>query len=162
MPTSHWVFSSVDSSSVGPFFSRNLDVVIPAGATMKRFILKGTRLTGKHSLADFEKVNVVYQNSTVDVIAGQYNGRSLYRTTRRVPMEVTALYDSTTLERIYTSYYSAGDQDLGFNVRTSYGTADGPGFTVRCQVSADKHGGAYAFPDLRFTFAFYALYFTLP
>lgn len=161
MPTSHWVFSSVDSSSVGPFFVRNLDVVIPAGATMKRFILKGTRLTGKHSLADFEKVNLIYQTSTVDVIAGQYNGRNLYRTTRSVPMEVAAVYDSATFERVYTSYYHAGDLELGFNVKCSFGTASGPGFTVRCQVSADKHGGAFAFPDLRYTFGFYALYFTL-
>lgn len=160
MPTSHWVFSSVDSSSVGPFYVRNLDVAVPAGATMKRFLLNNCSVTSRHSEEGFQQINMLYQQTTVEVISGQYNGRELYRQTVRVPMEIAAFFDSSNFQRIYSAYYYAGDRELGINEKCSYGTRDGPGFTVRCQVSGDKQAGGFNVPNVAYRFVFRVLYLT--
>lgn len=131
MPTAHWVLNTFDTNYSGQETFPNLDIPVPAGATMKRFVCLGTKLDGRSSGPGIQFIQPVWLHMTVSIIAGQYFGSTLFRTTRSVKVEAVGLYDSATLERIYTGYYHAGDNEFGFNQRCSYGTGNGPGFTVR-------------------------------
>lgn len=158
MPTSHWVNASFDVAFSAGFGVRQLDVNIPATATMKRFLLRGARVMATHSGIGFEPINTLFWTASVDIIAGQYSPRNIFKTSRAVPQNIVALYDVVTAQRVYTQYALACDNELSFNERTSYGTSGGPGMTVRCELSLNKHPGVYAFPDGRWTGEFRALY----
>ena len=70
-------------------------------------------------------------NQNVTIISGAYAPRILYESVRCIKSNTTGLYDYFTAQRVYTMYYNAGDEDLDFNQRCSYGSAAGATFTMR-------------------------------
>lgn len=129
---------------------------------MKRFLLEEAWIHGRHSGVGIDSVWPMVLRLGVDITAGAYSPRNIFQDSVLVPSEVVALYDTTTLERIYTQYATGGSKELGFNQKCSYGTNDGPGFTVTLQPHLVAQPGALANLDGHATFVFKALYFSYP
>lgn len=146
MTNAVWTTSSMDVGFIGFTVLPNRDIVIPPGATLKRFLIHQVGVYSNSEFDDYQQVNQLYMRQTVSITAGQYIGKELYRTNRRVPHVVTAFRDPIQILSYYTQIVGAGDQDLGANQKVSYGTADGPGFTIRLETSIQVRGPFIAFP----------------
>lgn len=133
MPTAVWRFASYDTG-FSPFqVMPNCDIVIPPTATLKRFLITETGVAAFHSGDNVNLMSSIFIHFTVKIISGQYSPRDLYHTRRRIPMIATSLEDPIHAERIHSQWCEAGDLELGVDQKCSYGTADGPGFTVRME-----------------------------
>jgi len=156
----HWLTGSVDSSyAAGGGAFPSLSVNIPAGATMKRFLTNGIQITGVSTGAAFDFVVPMFYGVQVDITAGAYSPRNIYKTTRMLPFQAVTLYDSTTAQRIYSNYVSGGDLECAINVKCSYGLASGPGFTVTLSSGIGHAIGALGVVTGRMAYAFHVLYF---
>lgn len=136
----------MDVGFVGTTTLPDRDIVIPATATLKRFIVHRTRVNATSEFDHYSQVNALTMNMTVEIVAGQYSPRMLYRTSRHVTHEVTAFRDPIQILSYYSQFVNAGDLELGINQKVSYGTSDGPGFTIRLASSISAIGPFQGFP----------------
>lgn len=162
MTTNHWVFGSRDTAWAGPTVFGVIDIVIPAGATLHRFLLKDVEINGTASGEGFHTCEAHYMLWSVDIVLGQYAPRKLYSTIRRIPQDLTALWETTTSKRIYTQHMNSGDVEHGFNVKCSYGKTGGAAFTVRLTSAIAVPAGTLGSANGRAQFSFWALYSTTP
>jgi hypothetical protein len=118
----HWEKPSV--SGAGGIFGTPIPPVsftIPAGGVLKKFVLINSLMLGEASHRDFDSVGTAgFRVSFFYQPAGMLP-RNIYSSSRRIPTSATALYDPLTAERIYTAYWSAGDNELGVDQQCSYG-----------------------------------------
>jgi hypothetical protein len=130
MTSYHWIGNSYD---VGFLTNPSLPAInlnVPAGATMRRFLTRAHEIyIIRHGLG-FEYGIPFAMGNFVSITAGQYAGRILYQDSRRIPSTTVVHDDPTSLIGFYTVYAFGGDSDISFNQKCAYGTADGPGFTV--------------------------------
>lgn len=164
MVTMHSVFSSYDNVgwTVGTSFP-NLDVAIPAGATLKRFIVSNQFYQGTTNGLVFSAIGNWGIRTEVAIVAGQYATRSLFLHRCALPQQVVGLYDNVALNRVYSSAICAGDQDLLIDQRVSFGTRSGPGFTIRCtNTIVGGLGFTGALANTGGTARFLCIYETLP
>lgn len=161
MGTYHWLNAGY-TLGFSPFqvLSPDLLLDIPAGSTLKRFILHDCNIGAFTSGTDVNRVCSLWANYTLDIISGQYAPRQLFHTTRAVPHQVVGFHDVLTAQRVYTVSAQAGDNELGFNQRCSYGTADGPGFRVRLRTLIGNHPVGFGFPPGTAEAVLSLLYFT--
>jgi hypothetical protein len=156
----HWTFAAYDTNGVGSSaVMPQLDLPIPAGATMKRFLTRGNLFLADDGGTAYDRVIQRYMTYDVDIVSGQYFPRNLYRTKRRIPLNAVALFDSLADGRVHTGRHAAGDLELGFNQKVSYGTADGGGFTVRLSSSMNRMPGSLELGNWKCTCEFRALYY---
>lgn len=157
MPTSIWHSASYDTGFSPWQVMPDCNITIGAGGTMKKFIVTGTSVSGFTSGTDVNRVCSLYMVFEIDIVAGQYSPRSIFRTMRRVPHQVVAFHDVLTAQRVYTVSAQGNDLELGFNQRCSYGTSDGPGMTVRCRTLIANYPIGFGFPPGRANMTFKAL-----
>lgn len=160
MPTSHWVFTSIDDTYAGDTVLANMDIAIPATATLHRFLVRGVRITGFSQGNNPNRVVPLSLVMTVDIVSGAYSPRNIFRTSRAIPMYVTAVQTSISPDKEYTQYVLAGDNECSINEKTAYGTSSGPGFTMRLKPSIVAPPGSLPFPVGRVAIEFRALYST--
>lgn len=155
----HWLSGSYDTTGLGGANLPAITATIPAGATMKRFLSRGIVISGVSTGTAYTFIVPIYFSSSVDIVAGAYSGRNIYKTYRRIPFQTVALYDSATLQRIYTAYHLACDLECAINEKCDYGLASGPGFDVRMSNTIFTPPGSLAVTTWRATCEFRVLYY---
>jgi len=162
--TNHWVESSYDGVgwTVGTVFP-NRDLVVPAGATMKRFVVTNNDYQATTNGAGLAAVGNFALRQSVDIVSGAYAPRRLLLRRCPIPKQVVGLYDPVSANRIYSELLHGGDNEFEINEKTSYGLRSGPTFTVRLSTQIT---GGLGFTGLlsntNATVLFRVLYETLP
>lgn len=132
MVTNHWVNSSFDNFSWTTGTSLpNRDIVIPAGATLKRFVVSGTHMLGSTNGVNLAAVGTFYIQQTVSITTAPYAGHILFQRQEIIPFELVGLYDPVSGGRIYSQLFAGADMFFGINERTAFGKRSGAAFTVR-------------------------------
>lgn len=162
MVTAHWTGGAFDLSFSNPGIIAPIDVVVPAGATVKRFLTRDTQCDLIRTGVGFEYASGFYSGAVVQIIAGEYSGRVVYQTARALDCDVTALYDNATLQRVYTCVARAADRELAINQKCSYGTAGGPGMTWRFTTGVSNMRGITLPFSGHYVLTFRLLYYTNP
>lgn len=131
MVTNHWVSSSSDTGWVpgATFTTRN--IAVPAGATMKRFVVRAHVIQGTTNGANLGAVGNFYCTQDVTIVSGDYATRNLYHQDVAIEAQLAGLYDVASGARIYSQLLNCGDERFLIDQRCSYGKRDGAGFTVR-------------------------------
>lgn len=162
MTTSHWLRGGHDGTwNINAAFTPT-SLVIPAGATLKRFQVNEFVIEGITTSGAYNGVSPLHCTYSIMVTAGQYNGRRLFSTSRRVPVEFTAIAAGIPVTQAYFAYVSAGDNELGCDQPCSYGTAAGPGFTITMTLGVFGVSGAGGGMSGHVQYTFAALYLTTP
>lgn len=155
----HWLAPGFDFGGTGANqVFPDLDAVIPAGATLKRFLLRNCHFYCNDGGDAFNKLIQRYITFDVNIVAGQYSPRQLYKTSRTIPFEVAAFHDVLTAQRLYSGYHHAGDLELAFNQRCAFGKNTGAAFTVRLSTSMNTYPGALNIGTFRLAVTFMLLY----
>lgn len=162
MSTAHWVQAGQDTvwnvnTAVTPS-----QVVIPAGATMKRFTLTEVSVNGVHTANAYNGVSPLRLTYSIDIVAGQYAPRRLFSTSRRVPVDFAAFTGGIPVVQAYFAWVSGGDNELGCDQAVSYGTAAGPGFTVKITLGVFGANGTLTAMTGGIKYNLRALYLTTP
>jgi hypothetical protein len=157
----HWVQAGFQTSWSGTTVLPAADVVIPAGATMKRFVVSNFAITGKTVGSNQDTLQPIYCDEQVKITTNPYLNHILYDTTRMVPVQSlsTMVTELGIGYRIYTQIVSAGDLELGINEKTSYGKIGGAAFTVRFQASIFPKGPTPSLASGAVKYNFRALYY---
>lgn len=161
MGTYHWINAGYTLGfSPWQVLSPDLTLNVPAGSTLKRFVLHNTNIGAFTTGLNVNQVCSLWVQYDLTISAGQYAGRRIFLTTRAVPHQVVGFHDVLTAARVYTVSAQGGDNELGFNQRCSYGTADGPGFTVRLQTLIGNYPIGFGFPPGSASAVLSLLYYT--
>lgn len=122
----HWVVANLSTVGALPTGFFHLHATIPAGGVLKRFMLRHTYV-GASTKTNFpEFLFPLYIDQQVAFSGGVNDGRVIYSASRRIPF--TTAVDPLDLITPYKAWYSAGDNELGFNQRCSYGQSTDPGY----------------------------------
>lgn len=137
----HWLTGGVDISGAVPNTLQTTNLPLPAGATLKRFQGRNMFLGCYNEGNDHTAIRSLFMSQTVQFTTGPNSGRIIYKSTRRIPF-VVAEYFAAAIP-VYDVYYSAGDNELGFNQRCSYGLASGPAQNLQVQWSIGQERTTY-------------------
>jgi hypothetical protein len=130
----HWLAASFSqNTTVGNSVLPDLNIALPAGATLKRFITRGN-FQGLFSGYDVNFLQPLYTTFQFQFSTGPNAGRIIHYDTRIIPAQYLALFDTTypTNNRIYTQICNAGDLELAVNEKCSYGKASGAAANFQC------------------------------
>lgn len=119
----HWV-SSVNSTFAFPGNAHNLGpaaLAIPAGSTVKRFIIRRHVINFVQTGNAYTTVGTWYHSQSLSFTTGPYAGRGIYASYRAVKPQLTAVYDVAATQRIYSGFFSDGDETHFVDQRCSYG-----------------------------------------
>lgn len=131
----HWLTASVDTQfNLGLPTAQAPAISLPAGATMKRFMVRKTFYQANNNGTGGNNSYDVGIRWQVAFTAGPNNGRVIYSTDRRVPF-VSTIFVPIAGSNTYC-WWGAGDNELGFNERCSYGLASGAAAAVQATYSA--------------------------
>lgn len=125
MTSSHWIDASFDDVFAGAPNLTPLFLNVPAGATIKKLLVRGIAVRGWATGYAFDHVEPVSLQQVIRFETGPYATRILYRSVRRLTASYVALYDFSTLQRVYTQYVCGTDNDCEINQQVSYGLASG-------------------------------------
>lgn len=84
-------------------------------------MLRNVQFNGLTTGNDVRYLNSWRWDHQVKVKISDFAFKNIYTSSRGVPTEVAALYDSQTFERIYTQVLTGGDNEFGFDQATAYG-----------------------------------------
>lgn len=124
----HWLTGGVSVSGAVPTATQTTNVSLPAGATVKRFQLRSCNIAGYVSGLDSSYQRVGVWSEDVSFTAGPNINRHIYTSTRVVPMTVSTFVNTGV--PVHEYYVNAGDNELAFNQRCSYGLASGGAATL--------------------------------
>lgn len=163
MATNHWVKNGTGGpwAAIGPM--ADVDIPIPAGATLRRFVCQDHSFTATMTGVGFDKVGNFYLLQRVWIPDGPYANHTLWQSVKPLRSEYAALYDIAVTERVYTQWLNAGDDTLLINEKTAFGTRVGPGFTLRYTLfsfAGPNFNGVFSYANLNYSLA--ALYETVP
>lgn len=164
MSTYTWV--TTGHSQTGAIVGASLPALslgAPANGIIKRFQLRANLLSAEVDGIGVSTIGPVQIQQNVQFNDGIHVPRNIFSANRAVPMAATALYDPATLQRVYSAYYAAGDNELEVNQGTSYGKhTDSFPKGLICNVSIFV-GTSGLLPGLSgtFEFTFAMLYLTL-
>lgn len=125
MTTSHWIETSFDNVFSGAPALTPLFLNVPAGATIKKVLVRGIAIRGWATGLAFDHVEPVCLYHQIRFETGPYAPREIYKATARLQADYVALYDFATLQRVYTQYVCGTDTDCEINQQVSYGLASG-------------------------------------
>jgi hypothetical protein len=162
LPTAHWIQGGYDTSWVEGTALAAVNLDVPAGATMKKFLMRQIAVTGIQNSTDWNGVGPLRMTMGVDIVSGEYAPRQLFLTSRRIPSEFVGVVGGIPPNDEYFQYISAGDNELGFSEQCSYGTAGGPGFRVRFTGGIFGAPGVLMHQTGNIILNFRILYFTTP
>jgi hypothetical protein len=157
----HWLTSSVDTGWTGLATTPWIQINVPAGATIKRFVVNLATITGKITGSSTNIMQPIYCNQTVDMPSGQYAGRILYQQAVRVPCDnlSTMVSEVGIGLRQYDQIICAGDRELGINEKTSYGKLGGSAMVMRYIHQIVPTGPNPGLATGRTTYQFKVLYY---
>jgi hypothetical protein len=163
MGTYHWLQG--DESVVGALpigFPPDIDLVVPAGSILKKFLVRNTSLMAVQTGAGYNTVGPIQINMLVEWIPLGVAARKIYQSSRQVPQVVTSLYDVIDAARIYSMYYNGGDNEFSVDQECSYGKkTDAFDSTVKFRWSLFGGVGGLTFaPAGIMSYEFAALYYT--
>ena len=163
MVSNHWQIQGTGGPWNALGSLPNIDIAIPAGATLKRFVAFDHQFNAIQTGLAFNVVGNFSILQQVTIVGGPDNGHTLWQSIHPLTSNVVALNDVTTIQRVYTQYVNAGDDTLMINERTAFGKRTGPGFTLRYAVATfvgPNFAGALSYSS--YNYAFKALYETVP
>ena len=131
-----WTEAGFDYSGfVNAHFFSDVPLTIPAGSTLKRFLVRRVVLDGYSTSGDYRGNTPPSLYLDVKFTAGHYLNRYIYRTCRGIPFQQSSLFDVVLGNQYYTNYYWGGDNEFGINERCSYGKVGYPAMTLSLQSS---------------------------
>ncbi len=120
----HWLTPGIDTNfALGQPTAQCFAASIPAGGIVKRFQLRNCLFHAKNFSNTFTNVFGLSIDMTVQFTSGPNNGRIIYKGKRDIPLQYGINVGS--ISGVYTGIWHAGDNELGFNQRCSYGLATG-------------------------------------
>jgi hypothetical protein len=165
VPTYTWVKSDVSiSGSLAHSLVTPITLAIPAGGVVKRFQLRSNLVSAELTGIGYNSVGPGGLLQAVEFVDEHFVSRTIFSSARAIPSWGTALYDPATLQRVYSQYFSAGDNELEINQGCSYGKAS-DSFAKSITYSPGLFWGVSGVlgpPDGVFQYEFAALYLTLP
>ena len=139
----HWVSGGVSISGAIPSATQTTNIAIPAGGIVKRFIGRGWTISAqKEATTYLGLVRPYYQSMDVFFSSGPNLNRHIYQSNRRIPCFWTA-FEAVAIP-VYDFQVNAGDNELGFNQRCSYGKSGGAAATLTFQTRFIPGSGSYA------------------
>lgn len=118
----------------------NLDLNIPAGAVLKKFVVCNANFQGFIQGNDYRAVTPVHVVQQVSFTTGHYAGRILYETFRAPTIATNGFYDVLTGTQYYTTYFSGGDEVFGIDQKCSYGQLGYPAMNLRYSATISAQG----------------------
>lgn len=163
MVSYHWLDAGTFGAWVVGAGLTNIDIDIPAGATLKRCISIGHIIQGTTNGVNLAAVGNFWMNQRLVIVGGPNNNHVLYRSAHALAGQLVGLYDVVGANRIYSQLINVGDEVLGFNVKTSIGKRTDPTFKVRYQYALSVGPGwTGLLSNAQASIGFAALYETLP
>ena len=159
MTTAHWLQGGGSGAWTAGTPLPPINIIIPPGGIVKRFMLRQCSFSGYAQGTVYNAVAPLHHLCSVDIVSGEYAPRNIYLHDRRLPSEFTVYKGATAIFPDFTQFVGGGDQDLGFNQKCSYGTAGGPGMTIRMQATVFRAAGNANNPDGNWNTNFRVLYF---
>ena len=126
----HWVSAGADLGILGFFPTlQSSPLTLPAGAQMKRFLVKNASFqVTSHGTSQSNQFPWAVTWSVAWTV-GPNAGRVIYSTVRDIPM--IAAFDTGNVVGVYKVFWHAGDLELGFNQKSTYGKASGVSETLQ-------------------------------
>lgn len=122
MGTYTWVRTSTsEAGAITTGTHMTLTLTIPAGSILKKYLIYGNSLQARNSAAGFDSIAPLQATQKITIGSTRIGARQIFYSVRRIPFEAVAIYDVATLERVYTQYFNAGDDELGVDEKCSYG-----------------------------------------
>lgn len=145
MSTLHWVDGGFDTgwTDLNTAFE---DIVldIPAGGVLKKFLVANSAVRGVINGNGVFNGNVVVMEYRATINGGSLAGRRLFSSIRRIPVNIVGFSDTIDLVRPYTSWYCAGDNELGFIQECSYANPLGTDWSIKLQSFTSSQLPGYA------------------
>lgn len=126
-----------------------IDLNIPAGAVLKKFVVCNANFQGFIQGNDYRAVTPVHVVQTVTFTTGHYAGRILYETFRCPTMAHGEFLSSLSGTQFYTTYFSGGDEVFGIDQKCSYGQLGFPAMNLRYSAVISAQGWGIT-PSQRF------------
>jgi hypothetical protein len=158
----HWITNTIGQPNfTGSTTFANLDLVIPAGGQLKKFIIHRHLFFGTSSGPNLNYAQTITLFRTVNIISGAYSPRELFVRHDRLHCDYPTLFDSTLAfnNRIYTTLLAACDDDLFVDQKCTYGKTSGASFTIRLACTLSCHGASPTLFSGSATYVFKALYY---
>jgi len=124
----HWVTGGSSSSGSLPTGLQTVVAHVPAGGIMKRFMLRNTAITGYEATNFSNGLFPFSMTQVVSFTTGANTGREIYRARKIIPIQT--MVDPFDLITSYKAQWGAGDHELGFNQKCSYGQPGDPAYDV--------------------------------
>lgn len=118
----HWLTQSVDTfplanSSLITVFDKTY--TIPAGGILKKFLMHNVQFGGLTHGNAYTEVPLWCMEHVVTILNGPAVNRIIYKSGRKIPFNVSFYTESFI--NVYATYLTAGDLELGFDQKCSYG-----------------------------------------
>jgi hypothetical protein len=139
-----------------PNVATNVNIALPANATLKRFQLRKCSIQGFSHGTGFQYIQPLAMAQIVQFTSGFYSGKVIYQSYKDVPYNHT-IFVPITGDNAYAMYH-AGDREMGFNERCSYGGAGKAASNLQFQwypISPPGYPNVYA---VGMNYQFAALY----
>lgn len=150
----HWLTGGVSVSGAVPLTTQTVNAVIPAGGIIKRFQLRNCNIAGYNTGLDDTYRRIGAWSEQVSFTAGPMINRVIYSSTRMIPQQASNFVNTGV--PVHEYYVNAGDNEMAFNQRCSYGLASGPTQTLtfvgRYIIEAGSSSGTLQ-GNFQFTFA---------
>lgn len=104
-----------------------VNLVIPAGGQVKRHMFRASMIQGFKTSFTWSSVLPWAIAFNVTISAGQYSPRTVFSTIRDIPYTLGTFSELGVAN--YEQYFHGGDNEFGWDEKSTYGTATGPGMT---------------------------------
>lgn len=151
-----WVTGGGTVGFLAPSVPTNVDLAIPANATLHRFQLRRVSIQGYSHGTGFQYIQPLAMAQIVSFTTGFYAGRVLYQSYKDVPYNHT-IWTPISGDNAYAMYH-AGDVQMGFNERCSYGGAGKAASNLRFQWYVVTPAGYPNVYSVGMNYQFAALY----
>jgi hypothetical protein len=129
----HWTQLGLDTPWTGNF-SDSRTTVIPAGGRIEKLLIAGSTCNGSLTGIGVTVPVELETFATVTLSGADFTpSRIIYSHRRRVPLDLVGLYDVATAQRVYSCWWEGGDNELGTNLKCSYGGPGHAAITVQYQ-----------------------------
>lgn len=140
----HWITTTIGQPNfTGSTTLPQCDLVLPAGAQLKKFLIKDNLFTGISSGASINFLNNLTARRIVKFTAGPFLNRVVYSDFRRMHSDYLVFFDTTQgpgTNRVYATILNSCDEDLFVDQKCVYGKAAGPTQTLSLLGSVQPHG----------------------
>jgi len=141
MATAHWTSNSIAAALPTDNTPVHQTVNFPANATIKKALLRQCALRARDVELSGPSVTPMFIHTDLNFLTGAYAGRNIFTTDLWVPWTVTVFL--ATAISTYNAWYTAGDHEIGFNQRMSYGGNGKPASTLDWVWFLDVPAGSF-------------------